>query len=110
MGERVLSVYGGMFCPPRCPECFATLHPRHAMPGAPPCHRCGHEHAEGLTFDKYQRAEAAWSEPKCTACGLSLDEVAKWFADRLCAACSRSSGRIVELKPDSSAAKIFGPL
>ena len=97
--ELVLSIYGGVFCPPMCPQCFRGLHWEHAKPGAPPCPRCGHEHPQGLTFEDYQRAMAEWNEPKCCRCGVAVDERAKWFAEALCATCSRAAGRIVDLNP-----------
>ena len=101
--EPDLSIYGGMFCPPICPQCFMGLHGEHAKPGAPPCPRCGHKHPEGLTFEDYQRAKAEWNAPKCCRCGLSVDERAKYFEDPLCASCSRDAGRIVELNTDMGA-------
>lgn len=82
-----------------CPKCYVGLHWEHAKPGAPPCPKCGHEHPEGLSFEDYKRAGAEWNEPKCSRCGLAVDERAKYFADPLCAACSRLAGRIVDLNP-----------
>jgi hypothetical protein len=83
-----LSTYGGMFCPPMCPNCFSELHWKHAKPGAPPCPSCGHEHPDGLSFEDYQRAQAEWKQASCTRCGMALDERGKSSSDRLCAACS----------------------
>lgn len=86
-----------------CPQCFGGLHWEHAKAGAPPCPRCGHEHPGGLSFEDYQRAKAEWNAPKCYRCGVAVDERAKYFAEPLCASCSREAGRIVELNTNMKA-------
>lgn len=45
-----MSIYGGMFHPPRCPGCDRTLHYRHARPPAPPCPHCGHRPSVVVPF------------------------------------------------------------